>query len=162
VNISSKQYVALFVALAVIAVFFVFSPIVPGLNSTNQSAGSDLSNPYMSDNASSGLLIQDTVVGTGAEATPGKLVRVDYTGILQSSGQKFDSSIDRGQPFEFVLGSGQVIPGWEKGIAGMKVGGQRILVIAPELAYGSQQIGPIPPNSTLVFTVQLLEVGDAP
>ncbi|OHA21639.1 MAG: peptidylprolyl isomerase [Candidatus Taylorbacteria bacterium RIFCSPHIGHO2_01_FULL_51_15] len=116
----------------------------------------------MSDNASSGLLIQDTVVGTGAEATPGKLVRVDYTGILQSSGQKFDSSIDRGQPFEFVLGSGQVIPGWEKGIAGMKVGGQRILVIAPELAYGSQQIGPIPPNSTLVFTVQLLEVGDAP
>ncbi|HEU5114325.1 MAG TPA: FKBP-type peptidyl-prolyl cis-trans isomerase [Candidatus Paceibacterota bacterium] len=104
-----------------------------------------------------GLEIYDQVVGTGAEATPGKKVTVHYIGTF-TNGQKFDSSVDRGTPFDFTLGAGQVIKGWDQGVAGMKVGGVRRLVISPELGYGSRDFGPIPGNSTLVFEVQLLDV----
>ncbi len=103
------------------------------------------------------LQIKDTVVGTGAEATIGSLITVHYTGTL-TNGQKFDSSVDRGQPFQFRLGEGRVIQGWEQGFAGMKVGGKRTLVIPPSLGYGANQAGPIPPNSTLIFDVELLNV----
>ncbi|HUF37046.1 MAG TPA: FKBP-type peptidyl-prolyl cis-trans isomerase [Anaerolineales bacterium] len=106
----------------------------------------------------SGLQYQDDVVGTGAEAFPGSTVTVHYTGWL-TDGTKFDSSIDRGAPFDFVLGVGGVIQGWEEGVAGMKVGGVRILTIPPELGYGAGGSPPvIPPDATLIFRVELLGV----
>ena len=104
-----------------------------------------------------GLVIEDVKVGTGTEATAGKNVTVHYTGRL-TNGNKFDSSLDRNEPFTFTLGAGQVIEGWDKGVAGMKVGGKRKLTISPELGYGPGGMGPIPPNSTLVFDVELLKV----
>jgi len=104
------------------------------------------------------LKIKDLVVGKGAAAKPGDNVSVHYTGWLMD-GTKFDSSVDRGQPFEFALGQGQVIPGWDKGVVGMKVGGKRELIIPPELAYGDQGAGgSIPPNATLKFNVELLAI----
>ena len=110
----------------------------------------------------SGLKYTDTKVGDGAEAKPGKKVSVHYTGWLYNNGRrgaKFDSSLDRGQPFQFTLGAHQVIAGWDEGVAGMKVGGKRTLVIPPELGYGARGAGGvIPPNSTLMFDVELLGV----
>jgi FKBP-type peptidyl-prolyl cis-trans isomerase len=104
------------------------------------------------------LKMEDQVVGEGAEATAGKTVSVHYTGTL-TDGSKFDSSRDRGRPFDFVLGGGQVIKGWDQGVAGMKIGGTRKLTIPPELGYGARGFPPvIPPNSTLVFEVELLGV----
>ena len=104
------------------------------------------------------LQVEDMVVGTGAEAIKGKLVSVHYTGWL-TEGKKFDSSKDRGQPFQFPLGRGHVIPGWDQGVEGMKVGGKRKLTIPPELGYGAQGAGGvIPANATLVFEVELLGV----
>jgi FKBP-type peptidyl-prolyl cis-trans isomerase FkpA len=105
-----------------------------------------------------GLQYTDDVVGTGAEATAGKTVVVHYTGWLMD-GTKFDSSLDRDQPFSFPLGAGQVIKGWDEGVAGMKVGGQRTLIIPPALGYGARGAGNvIPPNASLKFQVQLLDV----
>ena len=106
----------------------------------------------------SGLGILDTKCGDGAEAVAGKNVSVHYVGTLEN-GEKFDSSRDRGAPFQFSLGSGQVIAGWDEGIEGMKVGGIRELTIPPDLGYGETGSPPvIPPNSTLIFEVELLEV----
>jgi peptidylprolyl isomerase len=105
----------------------------------------------------SGLQYRDDAVGEGQEAKAGDTVSVHYTGTLQD-GKKFDSSRDRGQPFSFPLGAGHVIKGWDEGVAGMKIGGRRSLVIPPELGYGGRAIGPIPPNSTLLFDVELLGI----
>lgn len=104
-----------------------------------------------------GLEITEIKIGTGAEAKAGKTISVHYTGRL-TDGTKFDSSLDRNEPFTFTLGAGQVIEGWDKGFAGMKVGGKRKLKIAPALGYGANPTGPIPANSTLIFDVELLEV----
>ena len=104
-----------------------------------------------------GLEVTDLVEGTGAEAKAGQTVQVHYTGWL-TDGRKFDSSRDRGQPFSFGLGRGQVIRGWDEGVQGMKVGGRRKLTIPPDLGYGRQGAGPIPAGATLVFTVELLGV----
>jgi len=103
------------------------------------------------------LKVEDIKVGTGAEAKPGDTVSVHYTGWL-ADGTKFDSSKDSGQPFEFQLGQGMVIKGWDVGVAGMKVGGVRRLTIPADMGYGPQGSGPIPPNATLVFEVELLAV----
>jgi FKBP-type peptidyl-prolyl cis-trans isomerase len=108
---------------------------------------------------SSGLQYWDLKEGTGATASAGKSVSVHYTGWLASNGKKFDSSVDRGQPFMFQLGAGQVIKGWDEGVSGMKVGGKRQLRIPPELGYGARGAGGvIPPNATLIFDVELLAI----
>jgi FKBP-type peptidyl-prolyl cis-trans isomerase FkpA len=111
---------------------------------------------------SSGLQFEDTLVGSGAEAAAGNRVKVHYTGWLYvdgKAGAKFDSSKDRGQPFVFGLGGGQVIKGWDEGVQGMKVGGTRRLVIPADLGYGARGAGGvIPPNATLLFEVELLGV----
>lgn len=106
----------------------------------------------------------DTVTGTGPEAVPGSTVSVHYTGWIYDErtesrhGKTFDSSVDRGQPFSFELGAGQVIRGWDEGVAGMKVGGKRTLMLPPDMGYGDRGAGPIPAGSSLVFDVELLDV----
>lgn len=106
------------------------------------------------------LVVKDLRTGAGAEAKAGDQVSVQYVGVLYSNGKQFDSSWDRGQPFSFQLGSGQVIPGWDQGVAGMKVGGRRELIVPPSLGYGSRGQPPtIPGNATLVFVVDLVSVG---
>lgn len=119
----------------------------------------------MTDTKAPELVKTDTKVGTGKEAVNNKRVVVHYTGWLydlkvpQNRGAKFDSSVDRGQPFDFMLGAGQVIKGWDQGVAGMKVGGQRTLIIPSEMGYGARGAGGvIPPNATLLFDVELLDV----
>lgn len=110
----------------------------------------------------SGLKYTDSKVGTGIEATKGKGVSVHYTGWLNNKGEKgekFDSSVDRGSPFQFTLGVGMVIPGWDEGVAGMKIGGKRTLMIPSKLGYGEMGAGGvIPPNADLIFDVELLGV----
>ena len=110
-----------------------------------------------------GMLIEEVVVGSGAAAAAGRHVTVHYTGWLfenGAAGKKFDSSKDRGEPFDFPLGAGHVIRGWDEGVQGMQVGGTRKLTIPPEMGYGARGAGGvIPPNATLLFEVELLEIG---
>jgi FKBP-type peptidyl-prolyl cis-trans isomerase FkpA len=112
------------------------------------------------------LIRQDDQVGAGAEAQSGRVVVVHYTGWLYDvsrpdrKGAKFDSSRDRNEPFSFNLGAGEVIPGWDRGIVGMRKGGRRTLTIPPELAYGAEGSGPIAPNETLVFVVDLVKIAN--
>jgi FKBP-type peptidyl-prolyl cis-trans isomerase len=158
-----KQQFALMLTL------FVVLGSACGCGNTNKSnTSSKASTPSTSSpmkvtgqpiTSASGLQYWDIVVGTGATAVAGSSVKVHYTGFL-TTGEKFDSSRDRGEPFSFPLGAGQVIKGWDEGVAGMKVGGQRQLRIPPQLAYGASGAGgAIPPNATLIFDVELLEVG---
>lgn len=107
-----------------------------------------------------GLVVSDDLLGDGVEATPGATVTVHYVGVSWATGQQFDASWDRSEPFRFGLGAGQVIRGWDEGVAGMRVGGRRTLTIPPEMAYGSRGAGGvIGPDETLVFVVDLLDVG---
>ncbi|CAN2535556.1 hypothetical+protein [Methylocapsa aurea] len=130
-------------------------------------AAAPLSGPARAQNpttttTATGIKITDTKVGTGAGAEPGHMLKMHYTGWVSQNGakgKKFDSSLDHGQPFEFRLSAGQVIAGWDQGILGMKVGGKRTLVIPPEQGYGARGAGGvIPPNATLIFDVELLEI----
>jgi FKBP-type peptidyl-prolyl cis-trans isomerase len=121
---------------------------------------------YLKDNkitvqpTADGLYYIEKAKGTGAQAAPGKKVKVQYTGTLLD-GKKFDSSRDRKEPYEFTLGKGQVIPGWDEGIAMMKKGGMATLIVPSTLGYGDRDMGQIPPYSTLVFDIELLDVQDA-
>jgi len=137
------------------------NPVLFTMATDNSPAGSQsLGGPLKRETStitSSGLSITDLIVGGGAEANAGQKVSVNYRGTLES-GKEFDSSYGRG-PFNFPLGAGQVIKGWDEGVEGMKVGGKRRLVIPPELGYGTRGAGGvIPPNATLIFEVELLEV----
>jgi peptidylprolyl isomerase len=105
------------------------------------------------------LVTEDVVVGEGRAAGPGDHVAVQYVGVSYSNGEQFDASWDRGQPFDFPLGAKRVIQGWDFGVTGMREGGRRTLVIPPSLGYGERGMGPIAPNETLVFVVDLVKVG---
>lgn len=144
-----KTGIVVVISLAVLAIFFVFS------------------NPFLVDNlsaspatASAQLLSQDENVGTGSVVAAGDVLTLNYTGKLQD-GTVFDTSVGK-RPIQFVLGAGQVIPGWDQGLQGMKVGGKRLLVVPPDLAYGAEGYGPIPGNATLIFEIELLASTPAP
>ena len=128
---------------------------------SNQADASALGGPMSAEKAqilASGLRVTDIEVGSGPEAVAGQTVVVHYRGTLEN-GKQFDASYDRGKPFTFPLGRGQVIKGWDEGVQGMKVGGKRKLVIPPELGYGTRGAGGvIPPNATLIFEVELLDI----
>ena len=158
-KLGKNEKTAVFVSLAVILFFFAAASVVGFVSKgriTDAQNNNSASLGGLTVNVN-GMTITDTVVGTGEEAVAGKIVTVHYTGTLEN-GTKFDSSLDRGQPFRFVLGAGQVIQGWEQGFAGMKVGGKRSLVIPANMAYGDRAVGSIPAGSTLLFDVELLAV----
>src|SRR5580693_10427530 len=151
----TKYFAAIAVLLGLTAVFVL-------AQSAARKSGADTSAPTKVTGdgvkTASGLIYWDIRVGNGDVAKEGSHVRVHYTGWL-TSGKKFDSSVDAGKPFDFTIGNGEVIKGWEEGVAGMKVGGKRQLRIPPALAYGTQGYpGAIPANATLIFDVQLLGV----
>jgi FKBP-type peptidyl-prolyl cis-trans isomerase len=133
----------------VVGFFFIFGPGLMAIFNPNITQNMNTQTPQ--------LVSTDTVVGTGDTAESGDLVTVHYTGRF-IDGRVFDSSVARGEPFQFTLGKGQVIAGWDEGIVGMKVGGKRTLSIPPELGYGKDDYGPIPGNSTLIFDIELLKV----
>lgn len=175
VGLDKNAIILIFAALAILVggILFVMnnnstplassSPAPTDQGLTQASGASPIPQPSQSATPSpvpnvTELQIEDLAVGTGGEAMSGKKVTVNYVGTL-TNGAKFDSSYDRGQPFSFNLGAGQVIKGWDQGVLGMKIGGKRRLVIPPDLGYGAQGAGAsIPPNATLVFEVELLAV----
>ncbi len=156
--LSQTQALSQTIVVAAFALATVSAAVLtagPHQSATAQTMGKVVTTP-------SGLKIIDTKVGTGAQCNPGQICVMHYTGWLYQNGakgQKFDSSLDRGEPFEFPLGKHQVIAGWDEGVADMKVGGKRTLIIPPELGYGARGAGGvIPPNATLMFDVELLGV----
>lgn len=156
------QWIGIVAAVILVFIFFGFDKIFGGLIWSEVDEEISLQEGVTEQNMdNSGLKIEDVVLGTGAEALPGTVVFVHYLGTF-TNGVKFDSSYDRGEPIQFILGSGYVIKGWDQGLIGMKVGGKRKLTIPPELGYGATARGPIPPNSTLLFDVELVGVESAP
>lgn len=146
-KLSKNEWVAVSVSVFVVGFFFIFGqPLMSALSGSSSSRNNSQYN-----------MSQDLVVGTGEEAKTGDRVVVHYTGRFVD-GTIFDSSLTRNEPFQFVLGAGQVIQGWDVGLVGMKVGGKRVLSIPPELGYGANDYGPIPGGSTLIFEVELLKV----
>lgn len=159
-KLSKKEWVAVAVAVVFVG-YTLFGGNIISLfqkNLMNQNSASVANSQPINNN---GVIINDVVVGQGAEVKNGQSVSVHYI-LSLSDGTVVQNSKDFGQPFKFTLGAGQVIPGWEQGFVGMKIGGVRTIVIPPELAYGSQQAGPIPPNSTLIFTIELIDATDVP
>jgi FKBP-type peptidyl-prolyl cis-trans isomerase FkpA len=147
-------------ALAITMKLLICAAFLAVTSSCTKKDSSQQSSSKAITQKGSELMIEKLQDGTGTEATPGKMVSVHYTGWL-TNGTKFDSSLDRGTPFSFVLGAGSVIAGWDQGVSGMKVGEKRKLTIPPELGYGENGAGSIiPPNATLVFEVELLEVNE--
>ena len=146
--------------LVIIIVFYLFAPFhFFNTKTMTSNDGKPDANIVTSTVTNSGLGIKDVVKGEGEEAVAGQVIVVHYVGRL-INGTQFDSSIDRDKPFAFVLGNGEVIKGWDEGFAGMRIGGKRILTIPPELGYGANAVGSIPPQSTLIFEVTLLDVVD--
>ncbi len=157
-KLSKNEIIAIASAILIITGFVVFGSM--GLFSSSSPLSLNNLNMNISDKGSQQspqLIISDLTTGTGTEAVSGKHIVVNYKGTLLD-GTVFDSSYERGAPFDFDLGAGQVIAGWDQGFTGMKVGGKRKLVIPANLAYGEKAIGPIPANSTLIFEVELLDV----
>jgi peptidylprolyl isomerase len=142
--------------MAIAAALALSGAILPNQHAIAEPQGSTMTT------TASGLQYEDTVVGTGATPQTGQICVMHYTGWLYQDGKKgakFDSSLDRGQPFEFPIGTGRVIKGWDEGVATMKIGGKRTLIIPPALGYGARGAGSvIPPNATLMFDVELLGV----
>ena len=148
-NLNKKQSVAMFVGIGFIAYMFFGESILSFFNQPQVETSQMDTNPSFT--------MQDLSIGSGDIAETGDKLSVHYVGKL-SDGRVFDSSLDPNMPFDFTLGIGQVIKGWDEGFKGMRVGGKRILTISPEYAYGSRGVGTIPPNSTLIFEVELLKV----
>lgn len=154
-KLTTKQWVAVGAALLVIAFLFGAGPWLMSLFGLSTNQPIDVETDTMDQTTK--LEITDIAVGTGTVAAAGDTVSVHYTGAF-TDGRKFDSSYDVGQPLQFQIGSGMLIPGFDQGVVGMKTGGKRRLVIPPDLAYGPQGFGPIPPNATLIFEIELLDV----
>ncbi len=153
-KLNMNQWIAVAVGVFVVAFFLFGGTIMNLFNNTGNKQTSD------AGALQTGVKIVDVVQGQGTIAAVGDTVTVNYVGTLVG-GKVFDSSIDRKQPFTFPLGVKQVIRGWDEGLVGMRVGGKRILTIAPDFGYGGQAVGPIPANSTLIFEVELLDVKSA-
>ena len=152
-NLSKNQWIATLTGLLAVGYIFFGGTIMKFLNPGTANMQIDSQLPT----SQKGFTSQDLALGSGQIALTGDTVTVHYVGTL-TDGRIFDSSLDRNMPFTFTLGVGQVIRGWDEGVAGMREGGKRMLVISPDYAYGGQTIGGIPANSTLIFEVELLEV----
>jgi peptidylprolyl isomerase len=148
-TLNKNQWIGIFAAMALLTYLLFSGPLLSFFNPAQQEQSTQMTNES--------LLIDDPVVGEGDVAESGDTLTVHYVGSLPD-GTVFDSSVARGFPITFTIGIGQVIRGWDEGVIGMRVGGTRVLKISPEYGYGSQGAGPIPPNSTLIFEVQLLKV----
>ena len=148
-TLSTKEWIAVIISIFVVGFFFIFGQTLISFFSNNNSNSSMVQTPQ--------VLVEDTLIGAGDTAEEGDRVTVNYVGRF-IDGTVFDSSLERREPFQFVLGVGQVISGWDEGIAGMRVGGKRTLSIPPELGYGTNDYGPIPGGSTLIFEIELLKV----
>lgn len=162
-KIKRNEAIAIFIAAPLVLALFALANVIrlpqdsTGLDFTQQQAAGVSEILEALDKES--LLVNDLVIGNGAQATAGKRLSVHYIGQL-IDGTVFDSSRDRGAPFQFILGARSVIEGWDRGVAGMREGGVRTLIISPEFGYGDNQVGSIPPNSILIFEVELLEVSE--
>ncbi len=163
-KLTTNEWIAVATGIMVVGFFFIFGQIIVSAFQTGTLNGSATTATTTDATAASQgtpntaqVITQDTKIGTGDEAMLGSKVTVNYTGTF-TDGKVFDSSVSRNQPFTFTLGAGEVIKGWDQGILGMKVGGKRVLIVPPELGYGSTDYGPIPANSTLIFQVELLNV----
>lgn len=148
-KLSKREAVAVFVGVGLLAYLLFSGPL---MNLFNSPAANLNENPM-----NNGFVAEDLTVGNGELAQVGDTVTAHYVGRL-TNGQIFDSSLDSNTPIKFTLGSGQVIRGWDEGLVGMRAGGKRALTIAPEYAYGANAVGAIPPNSILIFEVELLDV----
>ena len=149
-KLNKNQWAAVFVSLAFLGYLLFAGPM---MNLFNLSPNNNLD----AQAPETGVVIEEIFVGEGSLAESGDTLTVHYKGTL-SDGKVFDSSLDRGVPFIFTLGTGEVIRGWEEGFSGMRVGGKRLLIIAPDYGYGAQGVGTIPPNSTLIFEIELSDV----
>ncbi|MFA6270377.1 MAG: FKBP-type peptidyl-prolyl cis-trans isomerase [Candidatus Paceibacterota bacterium] len=157
-KLSKKEWVAVSVGVVFVA-YTLFGGDVLSLFQTGNTSSNSLAATASANPTNNNVITSDVVVGQGAEVKVGQLVSVNYI-LALSDGTVVQNSKDFGQTFKFTLGAGEVIPGWEMGFAGMRVGGVRVVTIPPELAYGVNQAGPIPPNSTLIFTIELVDASD--
>ncbi|MDZ4206066.1 MAG: FKBP-type peptidyl-prolyl cis-trans isomerase [Patescibacteria group bacterium] len=148
-NLNKNQWVAVVASLAFLTYLLFASSIMSLFNPPADHLNTQI--------PQTGFVTEEVVVGDGSLALPGDTLTVHYVGTLLD-GKVFDSSLDRNTPFSFILGVGQVIRGWDEGFSGMRVGGKRLLIIAPDYGYGELGVGTIPPNSTLIFEVELLDV----
>lgn len=154
-TLNKNQWIAVFASLVLVS-YLLFSNQI--MNIFDPTDGESLDSvPVSAEPLQTGFNSEEVVVGTSTLAEVGDTLTVHYVGTLED-GKVFDSSLDRGTPFTFTLGAGQVIRGWDEGLVGMRVGGKRVLTIAPDFGYGAQGVGTIPPNSTLNFEVELLNV----
>ena len=152
-KLNKSEIIAVFAGIGLIG-YLMFGGVFVSLF---QNPGTRANKDTQMTEIESGVRSEDVKLGEGAIAAPGDLITVHYVGRL-TNGRVFDSSVDRDQPFTFTLGLGEVIRGWDEGLVGMRVGGARRITIAPDFAYGDQGVGTIPPNSTLVFDVELIDV----